>query len=155
MFAPPIVWLRDDDRLEKTTTEFYEGLVAALLEKYVHPQGVSSEDALESIHRERPELFEQLMQGIHDNDSRPYIDVKPHHTQKDIESAFRVLRARHSARPTPGPKNRDKLTAVQCAVLHDRHGWKYEDIAKKYGWDMGSNVVSKYIPLGRRILTDP
>lgn len=129
-------------------------MLEGLLEMYVHPQGVSSEEALESVRRERPELFERLMQELLDNESRPYIDVKPHHTWGDIKSAFQVLRALQDARPAPGPKNRDKLTAVQCAFLHDRHGWRYEDIAKKYGWDLGSNVVSKYIREGRRVLTE-
>jgi hypothetical protein len=154
MYSPPIVWLRDADQLESTLAESYNELLEALLEMYVHPQGVSSEDALESIRREKPELFERMMQELLDNESRPYIDVKPYHTWDDIKSAFQVLRARQDARPAPGPKNRDKLTAVQCAILHDDHGWRYEAIAKKYGWDPGSNVVSKYIREGRRILAD-
>jgi hypothetical protein len=154
MYAPPIVWLSDAEHVEKTMTEFYEELLAALLEKYVHPQGVSSEDALGSIRRERRELFMRVIQELCANESRPYIDVKPHHTQKDIESAFRVLRARQDVGPPQGRPRRDKLTAVQCAILHDRRGWTYEQIALECGINPDSNDVSKYIADGRCILKD-
>jgi hypothetical protein len=152
MFASPIVRLRDGDRVEVALRKVYEGILAALLEKYVHPQGVTTEDAMRAIYQERPELLERLNQSLRDNESHLYIEVKPYHTQKDIESAFRMLSGEQDVRPARGRGNRDKLSAVQCAILKDRYGWKYEDIAKKYGWDQGSNKVSKYIRDGRLIL---
>jgi hypothetical protein len=162
MPAPPIVWLSDADRVQATMTEFYEGLLAALLEKYVHPQGVSSEDALGSIRRERPELFVQLKRGLTTNKPRPYIDVKPNHIQKDIESAFKVLCARHETRPAPGRRQRDELTAVQCAVLHERYNlpdptdkrrwtWTYERLAEEFG--LGTwRAAKSHVQLGRGLL---
>jgi hypothetical protein len=162
MPAPPIVWLTDGDRAKKTMTEFYEGLLSALLEKYVHPQGITTEDAVGSIRKERPELFERLMQGIYDNESRPYIDVKPYHRQQDIESAFKVLSTRHETRPTTGRPKRDELTAVQCAILYDRHNlrepadkrrrtWTYERLAREH--DLESRRAAKeYVELGRELL---
>jgi hypothetical protein len=155
MHNPPIVWLRDGSHAEEAMMEFYEGLVAALCEQYVHPQGVTTEDAIRSVRKQNPEIFDRLGERLRANESRPYIDVTSYHTQKDIESAFRILSARHEERPVPGPKKRDELTAVQCAILHDRHGWKYERIAEEYGWSLGSNVVSKYIGDGRHILAAP
>jgi hypothetical protein len=154
MYSPPIVWQRDADQAEETMMEFYEGLLDALLEEYVHPQGVTTEEAMERIREERPEVFERMRKRLRDNESRPYINVQPHHKWDDIENAYVVLKAGHDTFPRRGRGQRDKLTAVQCAVLHDRHGWKYEKIAEKYGWKPGSNVVSKYIADGRRILEE-
>jgi hypothetical protein len=152
MYSPPIVWQRDADQAEETMMEFYEGSLDALLEEYVHPQGVTTEEAMERIRKERPEVFERMREGLHDNESRPYIDVKPHHTQKDIEAAFRVLRARQDAGSPQGRPRRDTLTAVQCAILHDRLGWTYERIALERGINPDSNDVSKYIADGRHAL---
>jgi hypothetical protein len=46
MNAPPIVWRRDSNEVEAAWIEFYEGLLGALLKKYVHPQGVTTEEAM-------------------------------------------------------------------------------------------------------------
>jgi hypothetical protein len=91
MHDPPIVWLRDADLAEEAVTKFYEELVAALCEKYVHPQGVTTEEAIRSIRKQNPELFVRLGERDRANESRPYIDVKPYNTQEDITSAFRML----------------------------------------------------------------
>jgi hypothetical protein len=142
--------------------ELYQEVLEALLEKYVHPQGISSEDAISSIHEERPDLFERYWRGLRDNELRPYIDVMPHHIEKDIISAFKVLSARHQTRPTVGRPTRDELTAVQCAVLYDRHNgrdpddgrkrvWTYEKLAKKFG--LGTwRTAEDYVQLGRELL---
>jgi len=162
MPAPPIVWLSDADHAESTMREFYEALLEALLEKYVHPQGISSEDALGSIHRERPELFVQLMRALVENKSRPYIDVKPYHQTSFSVSAFKVLSARHDTRPASGRPKRDELTAVQCAILYDQHNvtdptdkrrraWTHERLDEVFG--LGScRVAQGYVERGRELL---
>jgi len=157
-----IVWLTDADRAEGAIREFYEELLVVLLEKYVHPQGISSEDALRTIHGERPELLKRLMQRICDNESRPYIDVKPHHRREEIESAIQMLMARHEVRPAKGRRKRDEFTAVQCAILYDRHNgkdaddrrrwkWSYEKLAEKFGLDSW-RAAKEYVLLGRELL---
>ena len=162
MPAPPIVWLEDADRAESTVREFYEAVLEALLEKYVHPQGISSEDALESIHRERPELFVQLIRGLTENKPRPYIDVRPHHQEKDVVSAFKVLSARHDTRPALGRPKLDELTAVQCAILHDRYNppdptdkrrrtWTFERLAEEFGLETWRRAKS-HVRRGRELL---
>jgi hypothetical protein len=88
-------------------------LLGALLEKYIHPQGVTTEEAMRSIREENSELYERWRQRLHNNESRPFIEVQHYHTREDVESAFLVLSARHQARPTTGRKKRDELTAVR------------------------------------------
>jgi hypothetical protein len=162
MNFPPIVWLRNADRAETTMMEFFGGLLEALIEEYVHPQGVASEDAIGQIREERPEIFERMRKGLYDNESHPYIDVKPYHTQEELESAIQLLVARHVARPPEGRPRRDELTAVQCAILHDRYNrrkpdnrrewtWHLEKLAEEFG--LGSRVAARdYVKLGRELL---
>jgi hypothetical protein len=162
MPAPPIVWLRDADRVETMVAELHREFLEALLEKYVHPQGISSEDAIWSIHEERPDLFERYWRSLRDIELRPYIDVKPHHTDKDIKSAFKILSARHETRPAVGRPTRDELTAVQCAILHDRYNppdptdkrrrtWTFERLAEEFR--LGTwRAAKSHVQLGRELL---
>jgi hypothetical protein len=160
MHSAPIVYLRDPEQVEAAVSAFYQELIEALCKKYLHPQGITTEEALDSVFKEETETERGPLTQLYgkwidlDEQHQPYIDVQPHHTVKDIASAGRMLKAEHEARPSPGRKNRDELTAVQCAIFHERHGWKYEKIAEHYGMDPGSNSVSKYIADGRRILKE-
>jgi hypothetical protein len=158
--ALPIVWLRDADQVESATTEFYEGLLDALLEEYVYPQGVDREEALRGIQQEKPELFERLFRGLQDNKSHPYIDVKPYHRKKDIAAAYTLLQERHAALQPPG-RTRDALIALQCAILYDDHNgpnpedrreWIYthKRLAQMFGLH-GTRAAKDHIELGREI----
>jgi hypothetical protein len=159
--APPIVWLRDADRAETAMREFYEGLLVEVLERYVHPYGVTTEDAIGSIRKERPELFERLMRGMYDNESRPYIDPKPHHRKKDILSAYTLLREHRAVPPQPSKRSRDSLIALQCAILYDDHNgpnpedrrvriFTHKRLARMFGLQ-GPRAAKDYIELGREI----
>jgi hypothetical protein len=152
MHDPPIVHLRDPDKAEQAIKDFYEGFITAAFEKYVRPLGIAPEDAADLILKENPGLLDSWVRAETENRSRPFIEVKPHHTEQDVRSAFRLVSAKHATRPEGGRPNRDVLTTVQCAILADRHGWAYERIAEKYGWDPGSNIVGKYVEAGRREL---
>jgi hypothetical protein len=157
MYSPPIAFLRDPDQVEATVSALYQGLIEVLCEKYIHPQGITIEEAVNSVIEEDLEdsrRLEQLWREWQDVEERPYIDVQPHHTQRDIESAFRMISAEHEMRPSIGRRKRDELTAVQCAILHDHHNQTYEQVALACGINPDSNDVSKYIADGRRILKD-
>ena len=95
MNAPPIVWRKEHNELEATWMEFYEGLLGALLEKYVHPQGVTTEEAIRAIRGENPEIFKRWRERLHRNESRPFIDVQPYHKSEDVDAARQVLRDRY------------------------------------------------------------
>jgi hypothetical protein len=158
--ALPIVWLRDADQAETTMRVFYEGLLAALLEKYVHPQGISSEDALETIHKEKPDLLARLMQGLGNNKSHPYIDVKADPRKEDILSAWTLLRERR-ALPRASGGTRDPLIALQCAILYDDYNgpnpedgreriYTHKSLAQMFSLH-GTRAAKDYIELGREI----
>jgi hypothetical protein len=163
MNAPPIVWRCDSNELELTWMEFYEGLIGALLSKYVHPQGVTTEEAMRSIREENSELYERRRQRLRKNESRPFIDVQADHTTaEDIESAAKVLRAWYKTRSSAGRKKRDELTAVQCAILHDRYNlpdhedgrrrpWAYERLAEKFAME-SARAAKAHVELGRELL---
>jgi hypothetical protein len=162
MNASPIMWRRDHNELEATWMEFYEGLLGRLLAKYVHPQGVTTEEAMRSFREENKELFNRWRQRLYDNESRLLIDVQPYHTSEDIKSAFRVLSARHKTRPPSGRPKKDELTAVQCAILHDRHNlpdhadrrrrmWTHERLANKFALDSPRSAKA-HVQLGRELL---
>jgi hypothetical protein len=163
MNAPPIVWRKEHNELEATWMEFYEGLLEALLEKYVHPQGVTTEEAMRGIREENPEIFERWRDRLHGNESRPFIDVQPYHRREDIESAFQVLYDRHGTRPALGREKRDELTAVQCAILHDRHNiadptdrrrrrWAFERLAEHFDGLESARAAKDHVALGRSLL---
>jgi hypothetical protein len=158
--ALPIVWLRDADRVETMLAELYQEVLEAILEKYVNPQGVTSEDAIRSIHEERLDLFERYWRGIRDNESHPYIDVRPYHRKNDIVSAYTMLRERHAAQQPPG-RTRDPLIALQCAILYDDHNgpnpedgreriYTHKSLAQMFGLQ-GPRAAKDYIDLGRKL----
>ena len=64
-----------------------------------------------------------------------------------------MIRASYPVHPKGGRPARDPLTAVECAFLHDRYGWTYEQLAERYGWQ-DSTLASKYLKDGRAILAD-
>ncbi len=162
MNAPPIVWRKEHNQLEATWIEFYEGLLGALLEKYVHPQGVTTEEAMGAIRKQNPEIFERWRQRLHTNESRPFIDVQ-HHTSEGIDSAFQVLSDRHDARPASGREKRDELTAVQCAILHERYNlpdpkdrrrrtWTFERLAEHFEDLESPRAAKDHVALGSSLL---
>jgi hypothetical protein len=163
MNAPPIVWRMEHNELEATWMEFYEGLLGVLLEKYVHPQGVTTEEAMRAIREENPEIFERWRERLRGNESRPFIDVQPYHTSEDINSAFQVLFDRYGARPASGRQKRDELTAVQCAILHDCHNlpdpkdrrrrrWAFERLAEHFDDLESPRAAKDHVVLGRSLL---
>jgi hypothetical protein len=158
--ALPIVWLRDADRVETMVAELYQELLEALLEKYVHPQGITSEDAIASIHKERPDLHERYWRGLRDNGLHPYIDVRTDPRKEDILSAWTLLRERHAASRAPG-RTRDPLIALQCAILYDDYNgpnpedgreklYTHKSLTEMFGLP-GPRSAKDHIELGRQM----
>ena len=161
--ALPITWQRDADEVERAVVEFCKAYIEAVVEKYVHPQGVSSEDVHRSIREERPELFSRFVGDLCAIESRPYIDVQPHTRQQDIEAAGIMLRESHAASPSPGHR-RDPLVALQCAVLYDCHNgsnaedgreraYTHKRLAEMFAL-RSPRAAKGHIELGREILRE-
>jgi hypothetical protein len=60
----PITWLRDATRVEEAWARFYEASIEAILETFVHPQGITSEEVHRRIRKDRPELFAGFVRDL-------------------------------------------------------------------------------------------
>jgi hypothetical protein len=153
MAAPPIKMMRDPAEVRRYLTAFYEGFVDALIEQYLVPLGLTKEQVLQSVAAQRPELWEELEERERRNTERPYIVTDEYTPPDDVRWAFSKIANSDGRRPVTGRPKRNSLVAVECAVLHDHHGWTYEQLADRYGW-RDPNLASKYVERGRTILCE-
>jgi hypothetical protein len=129
-------------------------LLEEIGKRYLKPAGVDTDAAIEEIFKDT-DLSNEFWQKKQEVRRRWHIVVEPGITKNDVDEAFSQIPDACKGRDRSGGRaKRNPLRALQCAILHDRYGWEYEQIAARYGWDAGSNVVSKYITEGRRILAD-
>lgn len=157
MSAPPIVYTRRAEGIERAYETYANDLAFRVAERVAErvrkEPGADFVDAVFEVLREDDDLREPIEADRKENPTRAYIEVRPWHTDKDVKSARAMIAATQdeSGRST---KPKRTLRAVQCAVLKDRLGWSYEEIAAAYDWNAGSNVVGKHITDGRRELSE-
>ncbi len=81
-------------------------------------------------------------------------------SEQDVRDAFRMISKSIGLRKGTKPP-RDRLTAVQCALLHNRHNdpdpedkrirkWSYAKLGDEFGF--GTRAAKDYVVLGREIL---
>jgi hypothetical protein len=153
MAAPPIKMMRDPAKVREQLTSFYEGFVNALMKQYLVPLGYTKEQVHRSIVEQQPELWEKLEEAERGNKEKPYVVVDEYTSLADVKRAATKIGASDGQRPVTGRPQRDPLKAVECAILHDHHEWKYEQLADRYGWERDPNLASKYVKTGRKILS--
>ncbi len=137
---------------------FYESLLLEIAER-LEPHGIDLRSMIEEIHRDRPELQQDLSKEL---ETRFYINVGDHMTENDAVGAYRTIKA-VLRRPSAGTKpRRNRLLAVQCAILYDRHNkadisdrrrrmWAYKHLAEEFG--LPSEISAKaHVELGRELL---
>jgi len=124
-----------------------------LFELYLKPMGFDLEEVWQEVHKARPEIRENRDLEWNDLRLRTYIEVDRNTTWDDVKFAFKMIDEARTERPKRGRPNRDRLRCVQCAILHDRHGWTYEQVAKQYAWQ-DYTLAGKYITHGRKILLE-
>ncbi len=129
-------------------------------ERYLEPQGVDVEDLLEDPVAHVPGLYEEYIEKYERYSKRYYIEVDDHTSEEDVRSAFSMItRSVQRLKGTKPPRNR--LIAVQCAVLHDRHNhpepkdkrrrkWSYAKLGEKFG--LSARAVQDHVTLGREII---
>ncbi len=125
MSAPPLVQVRDVEKTRRAEEEFYWRVIRELLERYIEPQGLDSGKVIKDVLWNTPGLWEDKLEAERRNPSRFVMDPKPYHTEADVRNAFRMIGAAREKLPPGGRKSRDRLVAVECAILHDQHGWTY------------------------------
>lgn len=151
MVASPIRTLADPSKYLRFEEVYWMEILRRLAKLYLEPAGVTLREALEQLHKQYPEINRQAENMRASIERRDYIKVDEHTTKEDVLNAFRVIKHHHQERPKAKRPSRDPLVCVECAVLHDRHGYSYERLAQRYRW-RDSNLASKYIRDGRTIL---
>lgn len=156
MLAPPIRFLYDTDDLLGWERGRHERLISALHTR-LEPKGIDLWEMVYDL-----EYFDVSIPGDPKDapKPRPYIKVTAHTTEADIRNAYKLLAAHEPQRPRAIKPRRDPLTAVQCAVWYDEHGWSQQEIAERFGWAVqvppGSKTKSEtarqHIADGRRLL---
>lgn len=151
MEVAPIRRLLDPAETRQIEAEHWTMLLEKLDEKHLQPLGLSLGDLLADIHEQFPEIRQTKRQKMDELKRGHFIEVDEYTTEEDVRKAFRALAGAHTTRPAAARPKREKLLCVEAAVLHDWHGWTYEQLAERYEWK-DSTLASKYVKDGRAIL---
>ena len=118
----------------------------ALRESFLDPG-----ELLSDLERLSPGFINRYHRKVERDSSCFYIEVDERTTKDDVVKAHRMIRAVQEGYTPRGAPKRDRLIAVQCAILKDQHNWEYRAIAKRFG--LGSKDTAKaHVKLGRQIL---
>ena len=131
-------------------------------ERYLEPQGVDLEYLLEDPVTHVPGLYEEYREKYERYSKRYYIEVDEYTSSEDVRNAFSTI-IRSMQYPERLKPERDRLTAVQCAVLHDRHNqpdpedkrrrpWSYAKLGERFG--MSARAAKDHVILGRKIIEE-
>jgi hypothetical protein len=147
MLAPPIKSLQeltqsDDWALDCILFSWAEALRAS---------GLNLDELLSALERTLPGFSDSYNRKVERDSNRYYIEVDEYTTERDVVNAFSMIRKGPEPRTTYGRPERDRLTAVECAVLKDRHDWTYRQIAECHAW-VSKDTAKEYVKLGRKIL---
>jgi hypothetical protein len=147
----PIRWFADPDEIRRIEIECWTAGLDKLDDLHLQHLGLNLADMIEDVHRKFPEIRRVRAEKLHYLNKRRYIEVDEHTTEDEVRKAFRMLAEAHRTRPEAARPKRNRLLCVECAVLHDRYTWTYEQLAERYGWH-DHTLASKYIRDGRSIL---
>ncbi len=131
-----------------------------LSEQYLRPQGVDASALLEGIEFKVPGLVEEFREKVAEQTSRYFIEVSDYTSEEDVRRAFHLIANSIERRKGTKP-SRDRLKAVQCALLHDRYNdpdpddrrirkWSYAKLGEEFGF--GARAAKDHVVLGRKIL---
>ncbi len=145
------------EELEKQE-RFYEALLVEIAGR-LEPRGIDLRSMIEDIHREHPELRRELSEEL---ERRFYINVDEHTTERDAVRAYRTIAAAMPRLRAGTKPQRNRLIAVQCAILHDRHNnpdtsdrrrrpWAYDRLAEEFGL-ASAQAAKDYVKAGRKLL---
>jgi len=162
MRAPPVRRLRDADAAERTERWFWRRVLDEIGRRHLEPLGLDVWDLHDEVMDNTPDLIKEYRERLERNPERAYISVDEHTTARDVGRAFRMLAANRQAKSPAGAPRRDPLTALQCAILYDRHNgrephdarewkWTYEKLRARF--NLGSaRAAEDYVREGRDLL---
>jgi hypothetical protein len=139
----PIVRLQDPSRAIDDAHWYRDTIIDEIGKQFLKPRGL---DIWEMYHAviwskgdyegEESSIGLEYAQRQLDNEPRPYIFVTEETTVEDVKEAFRAIKASQGQRGRRGRPSRDRLTAIQCAVLYDRYNSTTRDDARRKKWSL-------------------
>jgi hypothetical protein len=156
--APPIKYLQDPYKAQEDARWYWEQIINDIGERFLKPLGLDVWAMAEAVKYRRPKPGEEFYgpadeypNRVLQNEPRPYIFVGEETTEEDVRRAFRLLK-RQRGYSKRGRPPRDRLTAIQCAILVDRYGWSYQQLTKRYGWT-SKDAAKEHVGYGRELLS--
>jgi hypothetical protein len=159
MVTPPIKMLPPDPiESEKIEETYWLLVIHELWRRHLKPAGMSKIH----LHAEINDINQSLsgnpspyIEGAKErNKPRPFIEVDEFTTEDDVVNAWRLIAATQEGRSKGGAPSRDRLLAVQCAVIKDNHNWTFKQIGQRYDRLRSRDAVRDHINLGREILKE-
>jgi hypothetical protein len=119
---------------------------------------------LENVYEKYPEVRERKREGIGAIPSQHYIKVDEDTTERYAHRAFSLIKDALRERSEGRAPKRDSLTALQYAILYDRHNerdpqdprrkkWTYEKLAEKFELSSG-RAEKAHVEEGRELLSN-
>lgn len=167
----PIEWLQDPQKAIDDAHWYRDAIIDEIGKQFLEPLGLDIQEMYETVvHRIRDygtkpwTLGHKYVDRQLANEHKPYIFVTEETTEDDVKKAFRSIRASQQQRGRGGRPTRDRLVAIQCAVLYDRYrsmdstdkrrrNWTYESLAKEFDLD-SADAAEDYVNLGRKLMDE-
>jgi hypothetical protein len=157
MVDPPVRSLWE---LSEVRDWYWKRVLSHIGERYLEPQDVDVEALLENVMSYIAGLDEEYRERYERYSKRYFIGVDDYTSLEDVKNAFQMIRRVQPAKGTKSP--RDRLTALQCAILYDQHNqrdpndkrrrsWTHNNLAEKFKLS-SSRAAKDHIELGRKIL---
>ena len=161
MLASPVRRMPYPEHATDPWRWFYEAMLREIGERYLKPQGLDIQKMFREVLRDS-NLREELHQRLAELPHRWFIEVEEHTTSKDVERAFKIIAAEQERPPPLGRPSRNRLIAIECALLYDKYNprdpakksrrkWTHEKLAKRYGLD-SKRAAKEYIADGQELI---
>jgi hypothetical protein len=153
MVAPPVKTLRELTESEDWALDCLIYYHSEKLRALMEALGIVPHQLLTEFEKDDPEIRERYLRKVERDESRYFIEVDERMNMDDVHNAFLMIRAVQEERVSGGRPSRDRLTAVQCAVLYKNPNWTYQKVADHL--KLGSkDTARRYIEVGQKILKE-
>lgn len=148
MLVPPIKTLQE----LRESPDWARDRVLYWLGEILDASGLDLGELLPLIDESDPGARERYEEEKERASRRHFIEVTDATNWEHLENAFSAYRAAQEGRTASGSPRRDSLLALQCAILHERHGKTYKELTDTYGF--GSvDTAKRHVKLGSKILS--
>jgi hypothetical protein len=152
----PVKKLPDSGRVAGAWRSYYGGIIRELGERHLKPRGLDVKELVEDVLRHNPALSKNLDARLQlaNEEASEYIKVDDDMTRDDILGAAQFI-TQSSGPHKGGRPPRNRLVAVQHAILKDEYGWSYKQIAEQFGQptdDTSLRRLEAHVKFGRQIV---